>query len=142
MNFLLNDYLAKLVNSQKGVTVILGNVNGSIIPASANTKAMEITNTQGNDVHVVGMAVRYNSTFDDVLIEIFNAQQNKKIVSGSVPLVSVGVEKTRVSQFSFFPIIPFVLISGNFVDVNLNNVTANPLPARGVSVSLIGIQSV
>lgn len=140
MNFFLTDRQADVIRKGGGSPAVIGNVNPSIIAAGVSTKVFEITNNIGSDFHVLGISIRYPATFDSVLINLNNTQKNKQIFTGSTALGAVGVSSALSSDVSIMPIVPFILTSGNFAEVFINNNTANPFPVRGLLVSLYGMQ--
>lgn len=140
MNFFLTDEQTKAIKNGTAVPIVIGNVNPSTVPANSSTKVFEITNNVGSDVHVLGLSIRYSATFDSCILNVLNTQRNKPILSGSTALGSIGVSSALCNQIAILPIVPFILTSGNFVDVILNNNTANIYPIRGLLVSLYGLQ--
>ena len=140
MNLLLTELQAEYVRKGTAIPIVLGNLNASTIAANTNTKVFEITNNVGADMHVLGLMIRYPATFDSCILSVLNTQRNRPVFSGSTTLGTVGVSSALSSQVSIMPIVPFVLTSGNFVDVLLNNNTSNIFPVRGLLLSLYGLQ--
>ena len=129
------------ISSGLAYPAILGNENGSAIADASTGLAFEITNNIGDDILVTSLSLGFDVAYTKALIEIKNTQQNRFIVSGSVQLGAIGTPNTTKSTCnSELEIVPFILKSGQYVQVFISNSLGVSIPAKSISLSLNGLQ--
>jgi hypothetical protein len=129
------------------VPLIEGNQNSSSIPTGTNTLALTITHSAGSDFIIEGFDLQYNASavanIDEVQIRLYDAQRNRDIITPNTPIGMVGARRT-VSKIVPFQKLhdPIVLVSGQSIQLYVNNQTGSSIAARDISLALYGYQVV
>lgn len=131
------------LNTQKDAEQLyIGNENASAISASTGySLALTITHNAGSPMLVTGFHLVYlDNTLDRVPVIINDAQRNRQIVTGNSPLCTIGVRRGQTVVAPFQKIKPFILYSGQSVQLSVLNNTGGNIAIGALSLTLYGFQ--
>ena len=138
-NTLPANFLSK-INSGDASQIVIGNENSSSIPDGSSGFIFQITNNQGSDILVTSLIFGFDITYSRLVIEVKNTQKNKFLISGNCQLINLGIPNSTKSAPADFEIIPFVLSSGQYIEVYASNTLGIAVPAKSISLTIKGIQ--
>lgn len=122
--------------------IFLGNRLASTIAAtSGRTLAFEITQNVGPTMFVTSYQLVYATGLETALINLYDQQHNRELISGNVQLSTVGHLDTLASAMPFIPIAPFELATGQSVQVYITNESSTAATAGDIALTLYGYQA-
>ena len=125
--------------------LIEGNQNPSQINSGANTLAITITHNAGSDFVVEGFDIQYNasvvSNMDEAQVRLYDAQRNRDIITPNTPIGLVGTRRTVSKTVPYQKLHdPIILVSGQSIQLYVNNQTGSNIAAKDISLALYGYQ--
>lgn len=138
---LLPQKYKQLLSDGQASPILLSNENSSSIPDASAGLIFEITNNVGADFLVCSLLFCYDVTYSKLLIEVKNTQQNRMLITGNTQLGNLGVANTTKSMVGGeLEIVPFILSSGQFVQVYATNTLGVSVPSKSICLTLKGLQ--
>jgi hypothetical protein len=130
-----------LITNGKASPIMLSNENSSAIPDASSGLIFEITNNVGSDILICSLLFCFDVTYSKLSIEVKNTQQNRMLISGNTQLGNLGVANTTKSMLGGeLEIVPFILSSGQFIQIFASNTLGVSVPAKSICLTVKGMQ--
>lgn len=122
--------------------LIIGDRNTSVISSGSNTLALRVTHNQGSDFCIEAFRISYASGQEECLVRVVDTQHNRDVITSNTEICTVGVLQTNSPGYNngFIKIAPFVIKSGQSVELYINNTTAGNISVGDLSLALYGFQ--
>lgn len=130
------------INKRPTASLLIGNTNTATFAAGgASGLAISITNLTGPDFLITAFSFLYKTGQDEAELELVDVQQNRPIILGSTQFCSVGAVKGSAIVLPRLKLeTPFIIKSGQRVDLNVRNNSTTNIIARDLSLTLYGKQ--
>lgn len=122
--------------------LMIGDRNASVIASGANTLGVRVTHNQGADFCIEAFRISYASGQEEILVRLVDTQHNRDVITSNTEICTVGVLQTNSPGYNngFIKIAPFVIKTGQSVELYVNNTTAGSIAVGDLGVTLYGFQ--
>lgn len=129
-------------NKRPSISLLIGSTNtGAFASGGASGLAISITNITGPDFLITAFTFLYKTGQDEAELELIDVQQNRPIILGSTQFCTVGAVKGSAIVLPRLKLeTPFIIKSGQRVDLNIRNNSATNIVARDLALTLYGKQ--
>lgn len=123
--------------------LIIGDRNTSAITAGSNTLGVRVTHNQGSDFCIEAFRISYASGQEEILVRLVDTQHNRDVITSNTEINTVGVLQTNSPGYNngFIKIAPFVIKTGQSVELYVNNTTAGSINVGDIGLTLYGFQA-